>query len=169
MFRRALVVLAATVGMIFAAAPAQADKPTKIPAPVTPTEITVTGTDKGGIGCPFDVKITPLENKEKTTIFSDGRQLVTGTFKVRLTRLDTGKSVDVNASGPGTFTPNEDGSFTGVFKGRSLIFPNGPEGPASHLFLVTSGRTIMIVNKDFTSFTLLNMIGGSVDLCKALS
>jgi hypothetical protein len=162
-FRRALAVVVAASGMAFGAAPAQADKPTRLPAPVTPgDEYTVTE------NCPFDVKVTPLANKEKTTIFSDGRVLVTGTLKVRLTNLDTGKSVDVNISGPATFTPNEDGSFTGVFKGRTLVFPDDGPGPAAHLFFVSSGRTTMIVNKDFTFFTLQNTIGGSVDICEAL-
>lgn len=160
MLFRALAILAATVGMMFAAAPAWADKPTKQPLPAS--EFTVTG-----IGCPFDVKITPLENKEKTTTFSDGRVEITGSYKVQLTNVDTGKSIDVNISGPATLTPNGDGTFTAVLKGRSLIFPNAPP-EATTLFFVNSGRTFMTVNKDLTYWTLLSFVGAQFDVCKAL-
>jgi hypothetical protein len=146
--------------MAFGAAPAWADKPTKQPLPSS--EFTVTG-----IGCGFDVKVTPLENKEVTHTFSDGRVEITGTFKVRLTNVETGKSIVVNISGPAALTPNGDGTFTAVLKGRSLIFPNAPP-EATTLFFVNSGRTIMIVNESLTHWTLLNFMGMQFDVCKAL-
>ena len=60
--------------------------------------------------CAFDVRVETLTNKEFGTAFSDGRFLITGSFKVRLTNLDPGGgSIDVNISGPGNFTFAADG------------------------------------------------------------
>ena len=113
--------------------------------------------------CSFPVEITSLANNEVLTIYSDGRRTVTGRLTVRLTNVNTGKSIDVNVSGPVTFTPTDDG-FTAVFRGRSLIFPNG-----TNLFFISSGRTIMTVNQDMTFFTLLSVTGSTFDVCAALA
>ena len=54
-------------------------------------------------------------NKEVLTTFYDKdgnviRQHIAGTLKVRLTNVATDKSVDLNISGPGTYTFPPDGS-----------------------------------------------------------
>jgi hypothetical protein len=113
--------------------------------------------------CSFPVEITSLANKEVLTIYSDGRRTVTGQLKVRLTNVTTGQSIDANISGPVTFTPTSDG-FTAVFRGRSLIFPNGTD-----LLFISSGRTIMTISPDMTFFTLLSVTGSTFDVCAALA
>ena len=54
--------------------------------------------------CAFDVGLEILSNNAYETTFSDGRTLVTGTLKVRLTNLTpgSGKSIGLNASGQKT-------------------------------------------------------------------
>jgi hypothetical protein len=113
--------------------------------------------------CSFPVEISSLANKEVLTIYPDGRQTVTGQLKVQFTNVTTGQSIDANISGPVTFTPTSDG-FTAVFRGRSLIFPNG-----TNLLFISSGRTTMTVSPDMTSFTLLSVMGSTFDVCTALS
>jgi hypothetical protein len=120
--------------------------------------------------CAFDVQVSQLVNREVTTTFSDGRLVTTGALKVRLANLSPGgRSIDVNVSGPVTYTPNGDGSFTGIFRGRSLIFPNGPEPAQEHIFWVSSGRVVMTVNGDLTVFSLLNVVGTQLDICQQLA
>jgi hypothetical protein len=113
--------------------------------------------------CSFPVLITSLTNNEVLTTYSDGRQTVTGQLTVRLTNVNTGQSIDVNISGPVTYTPTSEG-FIAVFRGRSLIFPN-----STYDFFISSGRTIMGVSPDMKFFTLLNVTGSMFDVCAALA
>jgi len=109
--------------------------------------------------CAFDVQVAQLANNEVATTFTDGRQTVTGTLKVRLSNLSTGRFIDVNVSGPVTYTPNGDGTFTATFRGRSLIFPNVPDPAQENIFWVASGRVVMTTNSDMTVFSLVNVVG----------
>jgi hypothetical protein len=104
-----------------------------------------------------------------TTTFTDGRQTTTGTLRVRLTNLSTGRSIDANVSGLVTYTPNGDRTFTGTFRGRSLIFPNGTDPAQEHIFWVSSGRVVMSVNGDLPVFSLLNVVGTQFDVCQQLA
>ena len=113
--------------------------------------------------CGFPVQATILQNSQTQTVYQDGRQTVTGALKVRLTNTQNGKSIDSNISGPVKFTPNADGSFTAVFGGRSLIFPND-----MNVMFISSGRVIMRVNRDMTFFSLLSVTGTTFDVCAAL-
>jgi hypothetical protein len=113
--------------------------------------------------CGFPVQATILQNNQTQTVYQDGRQTVTGTLKVRLTNTQNGKSFDSNISGPVIFTPNADGSFTAVFGGRSLIFPND-----MNVMFISAGRVIMRVNRDMTFFSLLSVTGTTFDVCAAL-
>jgi len=115
------------------------------------------------------VQVSQLANNEVTTTFSDGRLTTTGQLKVRLTNLSTGKFIDVNVSGPSTYTPNGDGTFTGTFGGRSLIYPNSPDPAQQHVFWVSSGRVVMTVNHDLTVFSLVNAVGTQLDVCQQLA
>lgn len=99
--------------------------------------------------CSFDVDYKVLDNKEYGTAFSDGRFLVTGTFKVRLTNLsDTSKSLDVNISGPGVFRFGNDGSLSITAWGNWLFYFNpgmlGPGSPGE--LLLTSGLTTEVLD-----------------------
>ena len=114
--------------------------------------------------CSFPVQGTVLQDKEVQTVYSDGRQTITGALKVQFQNSSNGKTVSSNVSGPAFFTPNPDGSFTASFGGRSLIFPNG-----TNLLFISSGRTIMSVNSSMTFFTLVSVTGSTFDLCTALA
>jgi hypothetical protein len=117
--------------------------------------------------CAFDVQVVQLRNDEVTATFDDGRQLTTGQLRVELINTASGAAIAVNVSGPVTFTPNADGTFTAIYHGRSLIFPNAPE-PEQHIFWVTSGRVVMTVSNDSTVFSLLNVVGSTLDVCAAI-
>ena len=80
----ALAVLASADG---AHASAVADPPTREPLPAPPT-LTIIGS------CAFDVQLDVLVNKELTTTFTSGRQVITGRLVVRLNNLsDPSKSL----------------------------------------------------------------------------
>jgi hypothetical protein len=92
--------------------------------------------------CSFDVNYEVLANKEYGIAFSDGRFLITGTFKVRLTNLSSpSKSLDVNISGPGILRFGDDGSVSVTAWGNWLFYFNpgmfGPGSPGK--LLLTSG------------------------------
>ena len=149
---RRLLTFAATVVLagIALVPAATAEKPIRTLAP-TPEPFVLEGP------CAFDVRLEVLTNKEVGTAFSDGRFLVTGSYKVRLTNLDPGGgSIDVNISGPGDFTPTEDGGFTLNARGNWLFwfFP-GDLGITSGRLLLTSGHTTEVLDAAFTpvSFT----------------
>jgi hypothetical protein len=112
--------------------------------------------------CTFDVDVQILANNELITTFSDGRQLITGALFVRLTNVETGKSIDLNISGPGFITPHEDGSVTFELSGRSLVFDVG-------FLQLTSGPVILEIdeNGDVVSYTYTS--AATVDLCAVLA
>ena len=94
--------------------------------------------------------------------FSDGRLLVNGKLFVRITNLNTGKSMDVNISGPANVTLT---SERNMGRGLLLLFPEDAGGPG--LFLNT-GRLDVIRGEDgfITNYTVR---GTSVDVCAALA
>src|SRR5436309_2797251 len=58
--------------------------------------------------CGFDVMLSAPTNKEYDTVFFDRsgdpvREIISGKLFITLTNVDTGKSIDVNASGPAHF------------------------------------------------------------------
>jgi hypothetical protein len=145
------------------AAGASADKPTREPFPV--------GNDvfPAGVVCSFPVSIEVLENREKVTTFSDGRQLVTGTLKQRVTNLATGESLDLNTSGPATITPSADGSVLTISgRGHSLLFffSGEPGGPGLFLYIGHNVVTFDVVNDVVTS---VRATGRRIDICAALA
>jgi hypothetical protein len=164
MRRLLVVVFLIGLALLGPASIARADKPQRQDVPDFEPFIV------SGI-CSFDVRVTQLVNEEVTSTFQDGRQQTTGQLRVRLTNIATGKSIDVNVSGPVTYTPNPDGSFTAVFRGRSLIFPNDPNAPPAqqHIFWVASGRVVMTVSGDFAIFSLVHVVGTTLDICQTLA
>ncbi len=121
--------------------------------------------------CAFDVGLEILSNKEFVTVFSDGHFLITGVFKVRLTNLsDPSKSMDVNISGPGAFTPTPDGGLIIEAHGKWLFwfFPGnlGPGSPG--MLLLTNGLTTEVFdgNGDIVSFKPAR---NTTDACAALT
>lgn len=111
--------------------------------------------------CGFEVAVEILANKEKAIIFGDGRAMITGTLKVRLTNLDDPtRSIVLNIPGPGTF--DESGlTATGPWL---FFFSRGELGKKSPAMLAyTTGR----VRIDDAGFHQLS--GTRTDLCPLLA
>jgi hypothetical protein len=161
--KKAFLILTSACAMFALSPAASADKPLRefLPAEDLVLE---------GI-CPFPVAVNVLTNKEFVTTFSDGRQLITGVFKLRLTNLDDpSKSLDVNVSGPGVITVSEEGELTLRAKGRWLFFffPGdlGPGEPG--LLVITTGLAVLTADAEGNlSFT--HRTGTTTDVCTALA
>lgn len=145
-------------------------KPTRVPI----TDLQQTFDLPAGVVCGFELAGTPVANNETTTIYpadanGDVREIITGTLKLQLTNVGTGKSIVVNISGPGTIVLHPDGSGSENLRGSGLIFfsPTAtPAGPATYLF---TGNT----NISFDpagNLTLVSTTDNSpADICAALS
>ena len=111
--------------------------------------------------CGFEVAVDILANKEKAIVFGDGRTMITGTLKVRLTNLDDPtRSIVLNIPGPGRF--DESGlTATGPWL---FFFLPGDLGEGSPAILAyTTGR----VRIDDAGF---HQVGGTrTDLCPLLA
>jgi hypothetical protein len=154
-FRRPLLFVSAVAFVaIFAGSAAHGAQPIREP-------LVIEDADFDNL-CKFPVRIEITANKEYVKFFSDGRLLVNGKLFVRITNLDTGKSMDVNISGPANVTPT---SERNMGRGILLLFPEDAGGPG--LFLNT-GRLAVIRGEDgfITNYTVR---GTSVDVCAALT
>jgi hypothetical protein len=107
-----------------------------------------------------------VSDRSKSITFSDGSQLVTGTFKVRLTNLDTGESIVVNASGPGRFTVEGDVLHV-VGRGAWLLLATAdePGGPGA---LFIHGHIRFDVDLLTGAPSNLQVRGTMRDLCEVL-
>jgi hypothetical protein len=158
--------LAATILLAGAGSAAAAGDP-RIPAPNGPAEIPA-------LACGFTVLDVPLASNEyfvQTTANPDGSltMRVTGQLVVQLTNETTGKSVTVNASGPGTGTFYPDGSAAYDLQGPLLNWFT-PDAQARYgvpgLALI-SGHTTATADPSGT-LTSLQIDGQVTDLCAAL-
>jgi hypothetical protein len=122
--------------------------------------------DLDGI-CSFRAQIVVLTSKAYTLTFGNGSQSSTGQLFARVTNLDSGKSLDLDVSGPG-FGAVDSNVFT--LSGRSLLFLfPGDRGPGSPgLLVLTSGPVVLTLTE--TGVVTVDMTSASVtDLCAALS
>lgn len=122
--------------------------------------------------CAFPVLVHIDTNREVTTTFSDGHTHVTGALTATLTNsADSAKSLHVNISGPGTFTPLPDGYTLQKAVGSWLFFfsPNQlGSGTPGRLILSTGTATALIdPNGNITTFT--HTTGTTTDLCAQLA
>ncbi len=146
--------------VLLSAGPASAGPPTREPLP-TPNDFTISD-------CGFDILSHVLVNNEVQTTFFDKdgnvvRQLVTGTLKARLTNVATDESIDLNISGPGTYTFPPDGSVDLVGTGGWL---NGfTNRPGEVLF--SKGRFEATFPPD-GSFLLTDPAPIEIDMCDVL-
>jgi hypothetical protein len=119
--------------------------------------------------CPFTVQLDVLANKEYSKTFRNGRVLITGKLKIRLTNVESGKAIDANISGQGVFRFHEDGSLTLHAHGRWLFFffPDelGPGAPG-RMFL-NSGRLVLNAGPGGTEIT--SRTGHMLNVCAALA
>lgn len=152
------------------ALPAANGKPTR----VLLTDQQQTFDIPAGLACSFELAGTPVANNETTTIFpadanGDVRQLITGTLKLQLTNVGTGKSIVVDISGPGTVVLHPDGSASEDLRGPGLVlfFPAAnPAGPATYLF---TGHTSLSFDPAGNLTLLSTTDNNPLDLCAALS
>jgi hypothetical protein len=162
--RRAVVFVVALVLAGIALVPAAiAEKPTRSFLPAG--DFVLDGP------CAFPVGVETLTNKEFGTEFSDGRFLITGSFKIRLTNLGPGgTSIDVNISGPGVLTPTPDGGVKLTTWGNWMFwfFPGdlGPQSPGRLLFVTGHGSEVFDAGGKVVSVSLPP---NTTDACAALS
>jgi len=150
--------------------PAANGKPTR----VLITDLQQTFDIPAGLVCGFELAGTPVANNETTTTYpadanGDVRVLITGTLKLQLTNVDTGKSIVVNVSGPGTVVLHPDGSASEDLRGNDLVlfFPGAtPAGPATYLF---TGHTILSFDPAGNETLVSTTDNSPLDVCAALS
>jgi hypothetical protein len=131
--KKLIAVLVTAVAAVSVAVPVSSATP--------PTREPISFADRDFLGvCSFGVHRTVLVNRSVVTTFSNGNKLTTGTFKERLTNLSTGKSIDVNASGPILAVFNEDGSSTEYLRGRQFVRPPGE-------LLITTGLVVLAAER----------------------
>jgi hypothetical protein len=120
--------------------------------------------------CSFEVELHVIQNNEYALVFDDGHVIVTGLLTVRLTNLsDPTKSIVLNISGPGTFTPTADGGLVLSADGPWLFFFMADDlysgSPA--IFVFSRGHSTLSFDGSGTgTFTPAR---NSTDICAALS
>jgi hypothetical protein len=126
--------------------------------------------------CGFEVRVTPVVNKEFTKILktADGSMtfLFTGAFAASFTNLQTGKTITEQMNGPGKFFSHPDGSFTEVHTGRNgpfILTPAHAKQFGLPTVSVTAGNLTFsgAANGTLTSVSLNGHV--LVDVCAALS
>jgi hypothetical protein len=111
--------------------------------------------------CGFEVAVDILANNTKAIMFGDGRTMITGALKVRLTNLDDPtRSIALNIPGPGRF---DESGLTATGPWLFLFLPGelGEWSPA--ILAYTTGR----VRIDDAGFHQL--AGTRTDLCPLLA
>ena len=161
MRRSVLIALGVAIALVLGGQPARAVAPDRTPIPP------FHDTFAKGLVCPFSVGVDQLRINETLTVLSNGRVFLTGNSVQRVTNLDNGKSVVVNASGPFTLT-SAGGVDTFTARGRNLwtFFAGalGPGEPAA--LLLTSGLAIFTVSASGITFT--HNGGTTENLCDTL-
>ena len=142
---------------LMAAVPAAADGPIRVPVPFGPPMVVPVCMPA------FEVLVAATTDNEVSKDFYENGQLVkiitTGSLKLTLTNMTSGKTISENVSGPGFVTINPDGSATVIVTGLSL----GQLGD-----LATSGRIVFDIAADGT-VTLASPVHHSTSLCTALA
>jgi hypothetical protein len=134
---------------------AAADKPVKEPAPSD--DFTIPASI-----CGFEVTVEILTDKAKAITFGDGRTMISGALKVRLTNSDDPtSSIVLNIPGPGTFEAS--GVLTATGPWLFFFLPGELGAGSPPLLAYTKGRVLI----DDTGFHLLG--GTRTDLCPLLA
>lgn len=121
--------------------------------------------------CSFDVLLEDLWFNSATTVFYDQegnerRIFSSGAIKSRLTNMDSGRFIDVNISGPGSFEPQADGSLLLSGGGPWLLFDlYVDELPALAL---VHGRTELLIDPD-GNVEVVSVNGNVEDVCQMLA
>lgn len=161
--RHLLVLIGVALAAAASAAAASAAKPLFVGP--TPTADFVVADS-----CPFPVLVHNLVNNQVAKVFGDGSVIVTGSLKDRVTNLSSGKSIELDVSGPSFHRPNADGTTTHRYEGLTEFYPpRGALGPGSPgEFLVVAG-TLTVTTDAHGDVVGLSRTGGVVaDVCAAL-
>jgi hypothetical protein len=137
------------------AAPAGAVKPEQGPAPF--------GESTGQYCEDFAVRIRATTDRGTIKVFSTGAAMITGTLKVEVTNLESGKAIQLNISGPARFSSDE---TTLVGTGAWLLFGEpGFFGPGSPRTLETNHGRLVI---SLVDGSIVSRTGHRVELCPLL-
>jgi hypothetical protein len=162
--------VAAATGSGVAAAPASADSPW---TPYRESEFVVSAARST---CGFDVRITPLVDKEEfrtTSTWPDGTprtQVFRGTLIERYTNLTTGASVVEDLSARAVFTYRADGSpesLTSLHGAFGATMPPGST-PDTGLYVIGGRGSSVTFAADGTHTFTLGRHGTAVDVCDVL-
>ena len=148
--------------------PLLAQKPTIVMLPFT-----------GGVAptqdvCGFDIRVTPREggpNRQRLILFGD-TAIIAGALSNTLTNDITGKSIDVNVSGPGRLTFSEN-TTTVVAMGPGVFWshPLAPDLAAAaglpRVFLL-NGRIVFTVDEQRNTVSIQSVAGTAEDVCQLL-
>ncbi len=160
---RALVAGACAIAALLAAAGvASAGAPTREPVLLSDTTLPAEI-------CGYPIDVTFLVNNQTMTTFSNGRILITGALKVRLTSPTT--SIVLNTSGPTTITPNGDETLTIKSRGRSVFFffPGELAAGSPGAFLLTTGLATEQVTAAFAPIPGTFTANHAENLCALLA
>jgi hypothetical protein len=158
--------IATVIGLLALALPALAQKPTITLVPLIP--FTITGGPANG-ACTFDVSVVPQPNRpngERQILFANS-VIIAGPVFVTLTNLSTGKTLNLNISGPGVvnFSANEQ-----TLLGPALISgfpPDLTEAAGLPAVSLLTGRTVITFD-NLGNLTSITHIGTVQDICQAL-
>jgi hypothetical protein len=122
--------------------------------------------------CSFGVEFTELIVHGNLLEFVDKagefkRTIIAGNFVVKVTNLETGKSLALNISGQFIFTPNPDGSMTLSAHGQNLFFTVDPDP----FVVFHRGRAVLnvTVSGELLALVFNELNGQSQDICQALA
>jgi hypothetical protein len=148
------------------ATPAVAESPIFIENPTTPFLITAAN------GCgTFDVQLTPEAGKPnggEAIVFSNGNAIFAGPTFVTLTNTTTGKSINVNISGPTKFNFTSN-TVVQVNLGLTLVTGNLPQYPANFQGIVLAdGRIVSTFDLSTGNLISATFTGATTNLCPLL-
>jgi hypothetical protein len=125
--------------------------------------------------CGFPMHFDVVTNKEyaSLTVTADGTSIikVTGSFVVTFTNSTTGKSITLNASGPGTFTFPANSSLQ-IVDASGLSFwvgPNLSEFGLPNAFLSSGPLQLTADTSNFQVVSVARQPHVLVDICSALA
>ncbi len=165
---KTIVLLTALAVLVLGSSPADAaGRPTREPLSYQPNAF------PAGLACDFEVATEDVINEEVATTFppqanGDVMTLVSGRLVSRVTHVDTGESIELNASGPGQIVTHPDGSVTATVEGPSFLILLPGDVPSGPSFVVNYGRFVVDIAPD-GQFIGLTQRGNQFDVCAALS
>ena len=161
-----LAVIAVLAALVLPAT-AAADKPAKSPTPFPDFDV------PAGVVCQFGLHwSSPTNNNFQTVHFDKSGNIAWiwggGNNTARITNLSNGHSVELNSTGPGKITANDDGSFTIDGTGHWLVGYGPGDSPSSSL-VYYSGHIVLHVTAD-GQVTLVSYVGTAPqDVCAMIA